>query len=490
MSTALHNQNRLLQQAKTLFNAGNYAGAARLVSQLVKHRPRDARLLGFLASIQIQQGKLPQARANLHKAIRIKPDPGLYRDLGRVLRHEGRIDDARKALQQSLRLAPGVPGTIAALAELEYAAGEHQRAIETLEPHLDNPDHLVTSALALIARRAGGTEYRTRAIDIINHQLEADRLPPNSRSVTLFRLGHLLDAEGRYDDAFQIYTQANESRDVRFDADRFSADIDALIQNWTPDVLPTLPRSKIPRDYPIFVVGMPRSGTSLTEQILASHPRIEGGGEMGPLFEIAAEIDPRPTWACIPRDPSRITRSYADRSARRYLQWCSSVSKRADRIVDKQITDFLYLGLIWCLFPDASVVHIRRNPIDCCLSSYFQAFPDSVSFAFDLTNLGRAFHDYERLMRHWSALLDTDVLEIEYEQLVADQEATTRRLIEHVGLDWDDACLRFHETDRSTPTASNDQVRQPMYNTSVERWRNYEKHLGPLFDALGDLAQR
>jgi len=486
MASPSLNQSRMLQQARDRYNAGDYAGSARALQTLIRNRPRDPGLLSSLASVQIQQGKLAQARANLQKAIKLKQDPVYYRDLGRVLRHEGRTQEAREALERSNRLQPGVPGTIAALAELEYSAGEADRAMALLEPHIGaEPDPLITSALSLVARGGGD---RARAIDVVRRELDAGRLTAQARSVTLFRLGSLLDAEGRYDEAFEVYKEANASRRARFDPDGFSADVDCLIEAWTPEAVAAAPRSRVAGSTPVFIIGMPRSGTSLLEQILSSHPLVAGGGEMGPMFEIGKALDPKPTWTCIPRDPSRITRPVADKHARRYLQWTRSVSKAAKRVTDKQVSNFLYVGLMWSIFAEAPVIHIRRNAIDCCLSSYFQAFADAVAYSFDLTHLGRVYRDYTRLMAHWREVLDMEMFEVEYEQLVADQEGRTRALIAHMGLEWNDACLRFHENRRVTPTASNDQVRRPMYKTSVERWRKYEKHVGPLVEALGDAA--
>jgi hypothetical protein len=239
-----------------------------------------------------------------------------------------------------------------------------------------------------------------------------------------------------------------------------------------------------PSDVPVFIVGMQRSGTTLTEQIAASHPQVYGAGELEHIRRIAGMIK-------IGRPESTVRQLTSADSlalAGDYLRKVREIGGDALRIVDKMPHNFQYLGLIAILFPKARIIHCTRDPMDNCVSCFTQSFTGHHGYNTDLRQLGLYYREYRRLMDHWRRVLPIPMLEIDYEEMVADQETQSRRLIDFLGLDWDPACLNFHETDRSVQTASRWQVRQPIYKTSVKRWKDYEKHLGPLKKALGELA--
>jgi hypothetical protein len=230
---------------------------------------------------------------------------------------------------------------------------------------------------------------------------------------------------------------------------------------------------------------MPRSGTSLVEQILASHPLVHGAGELPDIFQIVNRLQPHdgPTPAYID-DLSVLTRTAVDRSARTYRKALANHSHTARHVTDKQVFNFLYLGTIRAMFPDAAVIHCVRDPRDVAVSCFFQSFMGRVYFANRLKHIGAFYAAYRRVMDHWTTVLDGPVLDVSYERLTTDQEAVSRELVGFVGLDWDDSCLRFHENHRTVETATIDQVRRPMYRSSVGRWRQYENHLAPIMAAL------
>jgi sulfotransferase family protein len=239
---------------------------------------------------------------------------------------------------------------------------------------------------------------------------------------------------------------------------------------------------------PLFIVGMPRSGTSLVEQILASHPQVHGGGELDVMFKAATAAMQklsRQGWAEFPQYFNRLSLGTADELADIYLQPLIALNPAAQRITDKMPLNFLHVGLIALLFPQSRVIHCRRDPMDTCLSCFMTDFAAGNEFSYDLTALGHFHRQQERLMAHWKSVLDLPIFDVNYEQLVSDPQPQTRRLLEFAGLSWNDKCLRFHENDRFVNTASNEQVRRPMYKSSVQRWKNYEKHLIPLQAALG-----
>jgi hypothetical protein len=234
---------------------------------------------------------------------------------------------------------------------------------------------------------------------------------------------------------------------------------------------------------------MPRSGTSLVEQILASHPDVHAQGELddiGLIFEslpAAVGID-SPVVQCL----DSLTGDMLDGLARRYLDRIAGNAGKARRVTDKMPHNFLYLGLIDLLFPRARVLHCVRDPLDTCVSCYVQQLGEFHAYAGDLANLGRYYRQYRHLMAHWKSALRLPMLEVCYEDLVADQRAVTESMLEFCGLGWDDRVLRFYESGRLTVTQSYQQVRRPMYQSSVGRWKNYNKFLGPLKEALGDIA--
>ena len=238
---------------------------------------------------------------------------------------------------------------------------------------------------------------------------------------------------------------------------------------------------------PVFIVGMPRSGTTLIEQVLASHPRVFGAGELDQISHlvnaISAEISGAPPYPDSAADLDALT---ACRLGESYVSYIGRLSDGSDRVTDKMPGNFMHLGFIALLLPGARIIHSKRSPIDTCLSCYFQHFTQPMPFAGDLTNLGTYYQGYERIMTHWRNVLPLPMLEVDYEEMVGDHETMCRRIVEFSGLEWDEACLQFHKTERTVKTASTWQVRQPLYTTSVARWRHYEAFLGPLKKALGE----
>jgi len=239
----------------------------------------------------------------------------------------------------------------------------------------------------------------------------------------------------------------------------------------------------------VFVVGMPRSGTTLTEQICSSHPDVHGAGELTKLGRIAAANGLKLGSADAFGQPIRsLTMQQSHALAKDYLANLALYTSTAPRIVDKMPHNFELIGLIAILFPNARIIHCRRDATDNCVSCFISSLQQGHSYSYDLKSLGLYYREYDRLMRHWQAVLPGRIFENRYEDLISDQEGQSRRLIGHLGLTWDDACLRFFEKEGSVRTLSRWQVRQPIYTSSVQRWKNYGDKIQPLIDALGDLA--
>lgn len=269
-----------------------------------------------------------------------------------------------------------------------------------------------------------------------------------------------------------------------FSQSRAVKEFAALKEAFTPEVFKQHSCRASPSSVPVFIVGMPRSGTTLTEQIIASHPDAAGAGELkafADLLNLHATIDADMGRVTLPSDAG------AGRIVEGYLAALTEEREDALRVTDKMPFNFLNLGMIQLLFPNATIIHCRRDPMDICLSCFCQNFTDGMAFSLRLETLGFYYRLYDDLMRHWRAVLPNPILEVDYERVTGQPEEVIRQIIDFCGLPWDDSCLAPHETRRQVNTASIWQVRQPIYRSSVAKWKKYERHLGPLKAALGDL---
>jgi len=300
-------------------------------------------------------------------------------------------------------------------------------------------------------------------------------------------IGKSHEALGEYDNAFDAYQQGNSSVSSSFDGDAYIKAIDSVIEAFSVQAMSTLPRSRFASQRPIFIIGMPRSGTTLVEKILDAHPQVHGGGELGGISRLVASMSAMiDSQSPYPQFIVEMTVQDADRLAKAYLDDLSKIKRGTDRVVDKSLGNFKHLGLISILFPEASVIHCMRDPLDTCFSCFAsQLSPAEHGYALDIEHLGIVYRQYERLMQHWSRLPNLQVMTVRYEDLLADQEAVTRAIVEHCKLKWDDACLRFYDSKRTATTLSYDQVRRPIYTSSMGRAQRFESFLEPLKLALG-----
>jgi tetratricopeptide (TPR) repeat protein len=391
------------------------------------------------------------AVAAFRQAVDVSPDSKpAWAGLGWALRLLGRFDEADACVK---RLREIDPTDLLAIRHVPWTGNQAQESAEF--------DRLVT----VLDRPEANAEDRISAG---------------------FALGRLLDEAGRFDEAFARYAAANAlvrqswpANGERFDAERFARSVDTLIDANKGQHLAAAASGNV-SELPVFVVGMPRSGTTLVEQICSSHSRIFGAGELDAVPLIAAKLA---------REQGDDTRQVEARrrAADAHVLYLHKLGQGAVRVVDKFPDNILLVGLIARLFPRARVIYCSRDPRDISLSCYFQRFADRAQhFSYDLTDCGKRCRAVQRLAAHWLKLLPLHMIELNYETLVADLEGESRRLIEFLGLDWEPACLDFHRTERTVATVSLWQVRQPLYSSSVGRWRNYEKHLAPLRAVLND----
>jgi len=483
-------ENRLIAEAQRFRRAGNLARAEELLRRATKATPGDPHAWLLLSSVQMSRFDSEGARRTLRRAIRRHPrEPQLHHNLAMALRREARFDEAHRAIDAALSLRSDDPISLGLKADMLATEGRFEEASAMLAPVIAGEIRHVALASSA-ARVLNHLDRRREAIELLERVLALPGHPQIAIRTARAHLARLYDSEGEYDSAFEAARVANEIRGSEgFDPERFAAGVDAMLESWSRERAGALPRAREKSELPIFIVGMPRSGTSLVEQILASHPRVHGAGELAAVGEalggLGGEVRGGLRLAC---STSALTAPRVDRAGREILRTLRKLGGGAARVTDKMPTNFLHLGPIALFCPGARVIHCRRNPLDTALSCFMHQFGGNVCFAQDLGHLGAFYRQYDRIMRHWREVLDLPILDVPYEALVSDQEGWSRRLVEFTGLEWDDACLRFHETERVTMTASNEQVRQPVYRTSVGKSKHYEAHLGSLSEALGELA--
>jgi len=440
-----------------------------------------------LALCHLEALELEAAEQAFEAAAKLRPRaPEPLIGLARTLRYLGRLDDALACCERALELEPGNAEATSYQADLLEKAGQAEAALARVDDLIRRGAMTATAADAFtrLCRKAGRCE---EAVAIAESLLDGGGLSQADRRLLHFALANLLDKRGEYDAAFAHLRQANDSLGYRFDAQETAAFFDRLIQVFARADLPV---STLDGDRLVFIVGMPRSGTSLTEQILAAHPSVFGAGEQ-PLVAGIAKILAREAGQPYPEAVRTLSPEALTRAARHYvdrLRALSPEAAQADFLTDKMPHNFQHIGLIARLFPKARIVHCVRDPRDTCLSIYFQQFAPSHAYSARLEDLGCYYRLYRLLMAHWEREAPLPIHRVVYEDLIAEPEAQVRRLLEFVGLPWDDRCLEFHKARRFVATASYDQVRQKLYSRSVARWRHYEHHLQPLFDALGDVS--
>lgn len=414
-------------------------------------------------------------------------DVDLILSVATALREAGALEDARRCHERALSLAPDYPpaenslGNLLAMeGELEEAEGHYRRAV-SLKPDYAGAFH----NLADVARLKPGDALWSPLMALAER---VDGLAPQDATALHFTLGRVWEAQGDYARAFTHFGAGNRLKraTLNYDESRQKQFFEDFIRVFTPEFMATR-RLDNPDARPVFIVGMPRSGTTLVEQILASHPEVHGAGEVHALRNaLREELTPDPADYGLPAALARADAAALERGAARYSAWLDAQAPGARKVTNKLPGNMVFVGLIHLLYPQARIVHCSREPLDTCLSCYTKLFTTGHPFSYELGELGRFHAMYRKLMQGWRRALPDAMLELNYETLVAEFEGEVRRLVAFCDLPWDEACLRFHESKHSVRTASLAQVRRPIYSASVGRWKHYEKELTPLKAALKD----
>ena len=471
-----------------LLQSGDGVSASRALKAAIEAGARDAGVFNNYALALTTQGKHAAAIAALEKSVALKPDgPEAHLNLGNALKNAGRAEDAAAGLEKALGTNPGFVPLHIALGNVRANLGARQAAIAAYRHALElDPGNANAFYHLALVSKAGAEAVAPATAAAFRDAVAADKPPRDDAILVHYALGVIDDRAASYDAAFGHFSAANElalegfdERGARFDPAAHAAGTDRLIETYSTAFFAARPSAGRASQRPLLIVGMPRSGTTLVEQILDSHPDCVGAGELDELAAIARQVDARPGGV------AGLDRKAGQRLADRYLGRLRAFGGAAARVCDKQPTNFRHLGLVARLLPGTRVVHCVRDPLDTCLSCYFQNFSGGIRFASDLADLGAYYRDYDRLMTHWRRVLAVPIFDLSYEALVDDRERVTRELVAFAGLPWDDACLAYERNPRAVRTASNIQVREPIYRSSVARWRNYETHIAPLRDALG-----
>jgi tetratricopeptide (TPR) repeat protein len=449
--------------------------------------PKFAEAYHYLGVIFLEQGRQTEAITYLRKASGLKPGYTEARlALAQALDNDGHIDEAIETYLAIIEDAPKVGAAHNNVANLLKTKGNIDEAIIHYEKALElNPANV--QAHYNLSRARKGAESQDD-ISKMEKMLENESIPSSDRTNIHFTLGKIYDDLERYDEAFEQFDKGNEldNRAPPFDGEMHNQMLNRLIDIFNPNFFARREGFGSESQRPIFIVGMPRSGTTLMEQVIASHSKVFGAGELeqvGQLVNaISAEISGS---AGYPDNAADLDAMTACRLGETYATYVKRLSDDSPHVTDKMPGNFMHLGFISLFLPKARIIHCQRQPMDSCLSCFFQHFTSPMPFSVSLQALGKYYQGYEKLMAHWNKVLPTPILNVNYEDMVADHEGTTRKILEFCDLEWEDACIKSHETTRTVKTASTWQVRQPLYSTSVERWKHFEAHLQPLKDALG-----
>ncbi|MGV2290810.1 sulfotransferase [Trinickia sp. YCB016] len=455
--------------------------------------PLAAGVYHNLGSTLCRLRRFPEALVQFQKAKSLAPDNADIRhNLGWVLQQMDRLDEALPCYRQAVRLNPQLHGShnnlgncLQSLGRADEARDAYRRAIDAA------PDNALYYGNLMQLQRLDSDSPYFAALEKLASR--ADSLTPDNQAQLHFAFGNALADAGQSERSFTHILQGNAlyRRGVHYDEATTLALLERLPGWFAKDVFNSVDPHRDAPNGPIFIVGMPRSGSSLIEQILASHPHVFGAGERAEFgHAVFTAITPdglNPPEINIQAVHHVSARQFASLGAD-YLQRIHTALPNArhfPRFTDKYPFNFSHLGLIHLALPNARIIHCRRAPVETCLSIFSRTFRD-VSFGYDLGELGRYYRAYDALMAHWRRVLPAHVmLEVQYEALVDDLEGTARKMLAHCGLDWDERCLAFHQTRRQVTTASASQVRQPLYRTSLQRWRPADDLLKPLLDGLG-----
>lgn len=518
--------NRDIAKAAELEKQKDFAGAEKIYRRILIRHPDNVSAMRLWARLGTQEKRYAEAEALLRQAVKVAPDfSRAWSDLCGVQLEQEKYGDVVKSAQRLIKLKPkSADGHIwlaagtAAGGDLAGAVEAYDKALEIAPKHVGamcgkgNALRTIGDQDGAIAAYRGSIEanplhaeaywslanlktfrFDEQEVEDMLALLDDERVSPEGQVQLNNALGLEFEARRDYDNAFEYIDRGSILRREQEFYDRVENEerTDLAIETFTPQFFADNADRGCPDPSPIFIVGLPRSGSTLLEQILASHSMVDGTHELADLGRI---IRTKPELTTPPaRYPSSVAGIDVDefrQMGAEYIERTRRHRGAAPHFTDKNPNNFVHVGLLQLILPNARIINARRHPLDSCFGSYKQLFASGQPFTYDLVELGEYYLQYQRLMDHWHEVLPNKVLDVRYEDVVADLEGQVRRIVEYCQLPWEDACLSFHETSRSVKSASSEQVRRPIYSSSVNTWRQYEAHLEPLIETLEPLLMQ
>jgi tetratricopeptide (TPR) repeat protein len=523
-STELSPQKGQMEQAARLFGQGRFREAEKLAQELVRQNPRDVNAAILLARIAIQARCYEDAEALLRRVVAIAPRfIEAWHDLNTALKEQHRYEEAVEILEQALAIDPDNAishyfhgAALAMAARPEQAIGSYRKAV-ALDPALSGAWLGLGHVLKTVGSQEEGIAAYRRArdlrpnfgeihyslsnlktfvfeqdeIDDMIHRLDSEQLSSESVVHFAFTLGKAFEDTGDYDRAFEYYSRANQThRDsIAYDPVQTEMIHSKIRDTFSAQLYEKFADEGVgcPDPAPIFILGLPRSGSTLLEQILSSHSEVDGTSELPDLSLVSQSLTDRQRGTTYPGVIPELSGGQLRALGEDYIARTLRHRSGARYFTDKMPNNFPHVGLIQLILPNAKIIDARRHPLDTCLGCYKQHFAKGQTFTYDLFELGEFYLEYLQMMDHWDAVLPGRVLRVQYEEVVADLEGQVRRILSHCGLPFEEACVNFHQTDRAVRTASSEQVRQPIYASSVGTWQRFGDHLQPLIDILAPI---
>ena len=480
--------------------SGRARWAEELARSLVRKMPEQAKWWLKLSSALARQDQLVEAQEAVQQVLSIEPNlEEAQMLLGSIFARDNRFADA---LGQYDAVLQQNPDNVAALAQKGSALktlGRQNESIQCLRRCMELDSSFGEAAWSLSnlkTYRFSDEEVAGIEELLVGDKKLVDKVLKDKDVVHFnYALGKAYEHRQQWDAAFNAYQAANSLRQKSaiWSADAFSAQVDQIIATFTPQLLQQHRSSGVDDSSAIFVLGLPRSGSTLQEQILASHSQVEGTRELPYIPWMAQRLNRKPNPMCGDNYPLGAAQLDAGQWQLLGEQFLAQTKRHrqteAPFFIDKLPNNFLYVGLILLAMPNAKIINTVRNPMDNCFGCFKQLWAEGQNFTYDLEDLGRYYRDYHRLMAHWQTIFGDKIYSVNYEAVVADLETNVEALLDYCGLPMEEQCLRFHETERAVNTASSEQVRQPIYTSAVAYWKHFEEHLQPLKDALGDLTE-
>ena len=478
----------MMRLGKAFTAAEQWLDSIAVYEQILALQPDNAEVHRHLGVALHKMGHTKKTIECYERTLSLRPDSaGVRIDLARILRQLGKAEEALAQFEHAVNRIPDNVDAHIDVALTLRQLGKPDLAVNRLEQFLGT-----SPACGEAYYHLSMIDPRQELIPVVEKLLSDPALPKDDTIYCHFALGNFHDSGRSFDEAFKHYLTANtlQRETFNYDIRENIKTVDWLIDVYSKSFIQGKRQSGSDSQLPVFIVGMPRSGTTLIEQILSSHALVHGAGEVEAMPAINLSIAQKLNYASpCPDLITLIDRKTIEECAARYLEELALYSTTAARITDKLPGNFVRIGLIKTLFPEARIIHCQRNPLDNCLSLFFHYFA-ALTCSFELTELAQYYLDYQRLMSHWQKLFPGEIFNVQYEDLVMNQESVSKQLVDYIGLEWDENCMEFQNNDRNVMSPSNLQVRQPIYKNSMNRWKLYEKHLQPLINVLQSAGER